>query len=144
MALSGKKKNRIVFDSDKCYWCRSCELVCSLAHEGQCNPQLSRIRISVDTFNQEVKASICQQCGLCVRACAVEAISLNEKTGALIVDAARCIACGKCAEVCPFNIEGAIIKLNPLTGKYVKCDLCSGNPKCVKLCPTEALTYVQS
>ncbi len=26
---------------------------------------------------------------------------------------------------------------------YVKCDLCGGAPKCVEVCPTDALTYVE-
>lgn len=28
-------------------------------------------------------------------------------------------------------------------GVYVKCNLCEGAPKCIEICPTDALTYVE-
>ena len=30
------------------------------------------------------------------------------------------------------------------SGKVVKCDLCSGEPECAKVCPTAAITYVDA
>ena len=107
---------------------------------------MSRINISLDVFQQEVEAIICQQCKrpMCITACTVEgAMTIDEKTGSVIIDKERCIGCGKCAQACPFNAEGRVIKLNPLTGTYIKCDLCGGSPKCLELCPTGALSYVQ-
>ena len=41
---------------------------------------------------------------------------------------------------CPF---GAIL-VDPKTGDVVKCDLCGGDPTCVKVCPTRALLYVRA
>ena len=29
----------------------------------------------------------------------------------------------------------------PVTGRVLKCDLCDGDPICVKVCPTGALNY---
>ena len=41
----------------------------------------------------------CIQCQACVAACAQGAISLSD--GSLVTDAARCVLCGDCAQVCP-------------------------------------------
>lgn len=46
-----------------------------------------------------VEAAACTKCGMCVRSCFYEAITLT-KSGA-VVDAARCSGCGMCQEVCP-------------------------------------------
>jgi len=36
-----------------------------------------------------------------------------------------------------------IIRWDEEAGVYVKCDLCGGAPKCVEVCPTDALTCVE-
>ena len=53
-----------------------------------------------------IEAEKCTGCGLCVKSCAVGAIT-GEKKKAHIVDAAKCVRCGKCMTVCNFN---AIVK----------------------------------
>ncbi|NDA14992.1 MAG: (Fe-S)-binding protein, partial [Gammaproteobacteria bacterium] len=30
------------------------------------------------------------------------------------------------------------------SGKVDKCDLCGGDPQCVKACPTDAITYLDA
>ncbi len=42
----------------------------------------------------------CTQCGACVRACPVSAISQN---GNVVIDQEKCITCGECRAVCNFN-----------------------------------------
>ena len=42
----------------------------------------------------------CTQCGACVRACPVGAISQN---GNVLIDQEKCITCGECRAVCNFN-----------------------------------------
>jgi Fe-S-cluster-containing dehydrogenase component len=32
---------------------------------------------------------------------------------------------------------------NPDTHKAFKCDLCGGDPACVKVCPTDAIEYTE-
>lgn len=41
----------------------------------------------------------CERCGICVEACAQEAISIGEKSA--VVDHDQCILCGYCAAECP-------------------------------------------
>ncbi|MDX9868898.1 MAG: DUF362 domain-containing protein, partial [Kiritimatiellia bacterium] len=45
----------------------------------------------------------CVRCGLCVKACPVQALSLAPEARAPTLDAARCISCSCCHEVCPAN-----------------------------------------
>ncbi|MCD6537140.1 4Fe-4S dicluster domain-containing protein [Candidatus Bathyarchaeota archaeon] len=135
-------KFRLEFNGAICRWCRSCELICSLIHEGACSPSLSRITITIDQFNAEVSADFCRQCDnpACLRSCPVEgAMVIDERTGATLIVEDHCNGCGSCAEACPFNKEGTVIKFNSERKVYFKCDLCGGKPACVDVCPTGAL-----
>jgi len=75
---------------------------------------------------------LCAQCSNypCVASCPVNALSVNETTGAVIVDNEKCIACGKCIEACP----GKVPHLHPNRKHILICDLCGGDPECAKIC----------
>ena len=75
---------------------------------------------------------LCAQCSdyPCVSACPVEALSTSKETGAVLVDKEKCIACGRCIDACP----GKIPFIHPSDNYAVICDLCGGDPKCVKVC----------
>jgi len=136
---------KLTFDASICRWCRSCELICSLSHEGSCSPYLSRISIDVDQFNAEVSASFCMQCPkpLCLASCPVEEAMIINSVGALTINQEACIGCGECAKACPFNKEGKVLKLHRSKNVYFKCDLCDGDPVCIQICPTGALKIVE-
>ena len=121
----------IVRDPLKCSGCRRCEIVCSLHHEGKIWPEASRIRIFMLFPGVEVP-HLCVQCHdyPCVSACPVEALSVDDETGAVKVDRDKCTGCGICIDKCP----GRIPFLHPGDGKVVICDLCDGDPECVKVC----------
>jgi len=130
-------------DIEKCVGCRTCEVACSLRNAGESNPTRSRIRIiryeRAGKFHNYVPM-VCQQCSdpLCMEACPVNAISRDQGTGALVVDADSCVGCKVCSMACP--IGG--VSIDPVTDVAYKCDLCGGDPECVKVCDPEALTYV--
>lgn len=138
----------ISIDNEKCTGCRSCELACSISHEGISSPTLSRLSILRDFISGENSIEICKQCEgpECMLACPVEdAMFIDEKTGARIINEEKCIACGNCARACPFNENDSIIKYNPNKNVYIKCDLCylrKDGPVCVQICPYGALSYV--
>jgi len=51
----------------------------------------------------------------------------------------KCIGCKQCVVACPWGS----IRINHLGKEIIKCDHCSGDPACVKVCKAEALTYVE-
>jgi Fe-S-cluster-containing dehydrogenase component len=75
---------------------------------------------------------LCTQCEdyPCVKACLFKALSVNEATSAVTVNAEKCTGCGKCIEACP----GKVPHVHPKTNKVLICDLCGGDPQCAKVC----------
>ena len=132
----------LVIDPGKCTGCKQCELACSYVKEGVFNPAKSRIRVF--DFHHEARfvPYTCTQCdeAWCMRACPVDAISVDAATGAKVVSDALCVGCKVCTVACPFGT----INYNVDSGKVIKCDLCEGEPECAKACPTEAITYVDA
>lgn len=124
----------IVRDYIRCTGCRRCEVYCSLRHEGRIWPEASHVRIFMPFPGVEVP-HLCAQCDdyPCVESCPFHALSVDNQTGAVIVDQEKCNSCGLCIKACP----GKVPYLHPKTNKAIICDLCGGDPECVKAC-TEA------
>lgn len=138
----------IVHDPTKCAGCGVCGMMCSLLHEGQVGPVLSRSDIMREPFTYDFTFNVCQQCPSpdCYFACPLKdtAMCIDEKTGARYVNEAECTACGECIAACPFDPPG--IKLHPEKTIAITCDLCMGRdegPICVEYCGMWALTYVK-
>jgi carbon-monoxide dehydrogenase iron sulfur subunit len=126
---------------DKCTGCRTCELVCSLKNEGVVNPLLARIRIVKDRFEGWHIPMICQQCqdAVCMSVCPTRALSLDEELGIIRRDAEKCINCRMCVAACPFGAMG----FNVGTRNVFKCELCDGDPQCVRFCEDDAIRYME-
>jgi Fe-S-cluster-containing hydrogenase component 2 len=103
-------------------------------HEDWMWPEASRVRVFMPFPGLEVP-HLCAQCDdyPCVKACPVEALTVDEDTTAVLVDREKCTSCGECIDACP----GKIPFLHPGDNKATICDLCEGDPECVKVC-TEA------
>ena len=71
-------------------------------------------------------------------ACPNGALSRDEATGVITVDEAKCTSQGACVEACIYHS----IRLHPESKKPMFCDLCGGDPYCVKHCVPEAISWV--
>jgi len=127
----GEQPYWIFKDQIKCTGCRRCEIACSLHHEGWIWPEASRIRVFMLFPGVEVPHT-CSQCEdyPCVKSCPVSALSVDSKTSAVIVDREKCISCSLCIKACP----GEVPFLHPKDNKATICNLCNGDPECVKTC----------
>lgn len=127
-------------DLNLCTGCRSCEIRCAFKHhQEECNPSNSRVRV-VKLIESGVAAPLfCLNCeeAFCQEICPTKAIQRDVKTGALVLKEEKCVGCLACTMVCPF---GGLRVLSDR--KVVKCDLCEGDPYCVKYCEPKAIQYV--
>lgn len=123
-------------DAGKCTECKRCAIACSLAKSGAVSLRRARIDI-VPHWPKVPEIRVCrfEDCAghPCIGACPVSAI--GERDGLVLIDVETCIGCGACERVCPY---GAIRLWD---GKAWKCDLCGGDPACVKECVTEAIVF---
>ena len=128
----------IICDPDKCLGCQICEFACSAAKEKSCNPSFSRIHV----VDSELAGSMALACVLCEKApcvavCPTRALFRGDN-GVIRVEENKCDGCAWCFEACKFGA----ITMHPTKKVVGICDLCDGEPKCVKLCPFEdALTF---
>lgn len=132
----------LLLDYEKCTGCRECELACSIMHEGVSNPARSRIKVIKWEEEGRYVPMSCQQCesAPCQAICPVNAISRDETLNRVMVNYDTCIGCRMCITVCPFGAMG----FDALAKKVIKCDLCDGDPQCVRFCETKAVQYVDA
>jgi len=128
----------LVAVSEHCAGCKQCEMVCSFHHSGRFSPSFSRITVlKNDRYGLDYPI-VCRQCDRCppLENCPVNAMS--RMNGIIKVDLELCIGCEKCVDLCKFGA----VKVSE--GKAIICDLCHGEPECVKRCPTHALNYIET
>ena len=123
---------------DLCTGCSLCQLACAQKVTGGFNPRRAVLNIEHARENLVHFPVICAQCSnpFCANVCPVQAITHDGQ--AWIVDPEACTGCGLCAAYCPLGV----IHLDPDSSTAVKCDLCGGDPECVKACPTGALELI--
>ncbi|RJQ48674.1 MAG: 4Fe-4S dicluster domain-containing protein [Desulfobacteraceae bacterium] len=128
---------------ENCVGCRMCEIVCSAAKEGKFIPSLARIQVIEDPLQGLSAPIVCFQCvdAMCMRVCPASAI--KEKTAGngdrfIDIDPEKCISCGRCAFACPVGA----INYSP-AAKARKCDLCGGDPQCVRYCYYDCLHFLR-
>lgn len=140
----------LVFDPALCTGCMRCMTTCSTYNFGATSFSKARIHIirheghAITRMDEEddliFQALICQQCDkpFCMYFCPVQAIKRNKETGAMVINYDKCIGCRMCVARCPFGAA----RYDPVRKKAFKCELCDGDPQCVKFCPVEALKFV--
>ncbi len=135
----GKSYRSIVFHADKCNGCLECVKACAQAKADSDDPRHSRIQVVQDSQSGAWGVALCRQCGepQCVMNCPAGALTKNLETGVIEGNKERCVGCQMCTLAC----EYAGITYNPLTQGVMKCDLCGGDPACVKACKEGALEF---
>lgn len=131
-------------NAKKCAGCRLCEMACSFKHHTEFSPGLSNILIHCIEDMADCTPLNCIQCEnrYCVKACRFDALSIDEKTGAVIVDQEKCKKCKLCIKACVHKGVRLIKKDNK--PQISICDLCGGDPECVKVCREQAIAYVEA
>ena len=88
----------------------------------------------------------CNHCDdpACVKVCPTKAHAKHDDKGGLVlIDPAKCIGCGMCAQACPYGAP----QLDEKARKMMKCDGCldrlekGGAPICVEACPQRAISF---
>ena len=130
----------LIVDPAKCDGCHACEVACSVVKEGESNLYKSRIRVIRFTDEFFFYPLVCSQCDFpfCLSCCPTSALSKNPETGVVEYDREKCVGCQMCLLVCPF---GAITIVDTLP---TKCDLCDGEPQCVRFCEENATSVMET
>src|SRR5574342_760097 len=146
---------------ERCIGCKQCEVACAVAHSQTKNLFLSvfespapkpRIHAEPGLTMNTAFPNKCRHCSPapCLGVCPTAAIHrAADYPDILLIEARKCIACGMCAMVCPFDVisyypsmaapEKAIVAL--------KCDHCierqrmGAVPACVEACKVYALEF---
>lgn len=117
---------RIKVNEEKCSGCRLCETLCSLFHLGVVNTEKSAIRIEKDDLETSMNSPfVCRQCKTMKCLEGEKAAPQGERE--------KFIWAARRSRHCPFHA------LPVFGGKAYHCDLCGGDPQCVKVCTTGAL-----
>lgn len=145
-------------DVSKCTGCRTCEVACSDLNNTPVGTHLRRVMEVEggvwkkspeglwrhDVFAYYVSIG-CNQCSdpACVKVCPTKAHFKRSKDGLVVIDRAKCIGCGMCAQACPYGVPRLDVKAK----KMLKCDGClertskGGQPVCVESCPERAIEF---
>jgi class I fructose-bisphosphate aldolase len=119
-----------------CIGCQICEIACQRFHEEGYGQNRSRIRIEFPAIGEELKSfkpRVCTLCEKCIEVCEPGALKIGSE-GYLVLDKSVCNSCAMCRDICPFNV----IYMND-EEMPVFCDLCRGDPECVRWCKQDAV-----
>lgn len=132
----------LMIHPDKCASCRNCELACSFAHEGVFNPNKSRVHALVWERLGLGVPLMCMHCddAPCAGVCPTGALHRDEEANGVLWDKNKCIGCKLCVSACPFGNAS----YDNETKQVIKCDLCGGDPQCVRICPNQAIEYKEA
>ena len=104
-AIKMAKDNLPVVDKVKCRACNKCVLICPkklFSLSPVTHPVF--VACSSHDLGKDTVAACpvgCIACGLCVKACPVDAIHVIDNLA--VIDYHKCISCGKCVEACPMK-----------------------------------------
>jgi carbon-monoxide dehydrogenase iron sulfur subunit len=146
---------------ERCIGCKQCETACAVAHSQTKNLFLAvfetpapkpRIHAEPGLVLNTAFPNKCRHCNPapCQAACPTAAISRPADHPEIVfLNPNKCIACGMCAIVCPFDVityyASSAVPGRPVVA--IKCDHCIDRqrlgeiPACVEACKVEALAW---
>jgi electron transport protein HydN len=152
----------VLAKSNLCISCRTCEIACALAHSDKffddMAPEDFEARVSVVKFDDVSAALTCRHCEYAPCAAACPNGAIEQQQDSIQVSQDKCIGCRNCVLACPSGAISVKVKKVPriMDERVVgynykataqKCDLCASSPTgsaCVAICPTKALSLVNS
>ena len=149
-----------IVDVARCNGCYSCQIVCKDEHVGNDWTPIAKPQPDTGQFwikiNETVRGTVpkvkmtylptlCAHCddAACIRVCPSDAI-YQRKDGMVIVDPEKCTGCRKCMDVCAYGALYFNWDLNiaqKCTGCAHLLDKGWKAPRCVDICPTDALRF---
>lgn len=161
--MSQEKWKLEVIQGD-CGICDLCALACSTVNVGIQDPLMSAIKVkhhqsgNKGRFEDGPGILPCWHCDdpPCLPACPYDAMEISEHNVVSILD--NCTACMKCVKACKEMHGESSIFISPIkdrimktkTGREIKkyslykCNMCEGDPACVKICPRNAIKFIKT
>jgi carbon-monoxide dehydrogenase iron sulfur subunit len=151
----------VFVNPERCIGCKQCEAACAVAHSQTKNVFLAvfesptpkpRIHAETGLVLNSAFPNKCRHCNPapCQMACPTAAISRPaDHPEIVIINSQKCIACGMCAIVCPFDVI-TYYPAKSAAGRQAvatKCDHCidrqrmGETPACVEACKVGALVW---
>lgn len=140
------------FDQSRCYGCQACSVACKDWNDIEPGPQkwMSVYDWETGSFPNvriNLLAFACGHCDQprCVEACASGAIFKEERYGAVLVDADKCLGARACFDACPYGSPQ--FADDAPDSKMSKCTMCvdrldaGDKPLCVLSCPMRAFDF---
>jgi anaerobic carbon-monoxide dehydrogenase iron sulfur subunit len=146
---------------ERCIGCKQCEAACTVAHSQTKNlfwavfeTPTPKPRIHAEAGPQYNTSfpNKCRHCNPapCLSVCPTRAIHRpSDFQDIVLIEASKCIACGMCAMVCPFDVITYYpsAKAAEKATVAIKCDHCIDRqrvgdiPACVEACKVNALEF---
>ncbi|SHH94523.1 Fe-S-cluster-containing hydrogenase component 2 [Sporobacter termitidis DSM 10068] len=135
-----------------CAGCTSCEVVCTLVHDGLVSPSHSRIFVDRDARTMVHTILSCQHCAdhPCYDSCPKKGAAMKlDENGIVYIDESQCVGCGLCVKACVFTPPriNFVRSADKEKRKARKCDLCRTRPEgpaCVEWCPVRCIGLSES
>jgi len=145
---------------ERCIGCKQCQIACAVEHSeskslfqaiAEDRKPHPRVLVAPGISMDTSYPNKCRHCdpAPCMTVCPTGAISRDESTESVVVDADKCISCAMCAMVCPFDVITFYPSHEAVLDKPVaiKCDHCVDRqregriPACVEACKVGALVF---